>query len=52
MARDEAKGGTILRGSDRTRARILEAAMEAFARHGFDGTSVRSIAARCGLSDA
>lgn len=52
MARDEAKGGTTLRGSDRTRARILEAAMEAFARHGFDGTSVRSIAARCGLSDA
>lgn len=52
MAREEAEGGTTSRGSDRTRARILEAAMDAFARHGFDGTSVRSIAARCGLSDA
>jgi len=37
---------------DDTRARILAAAMEAFARDGFDGTSVRSIARRCGISDA
>jgi AcrR family transcriptional regulator len=37
---------------DDTRARILAAAMEAFARDGFDATSVRSIARRCGISDA
>lgn len=37
---------------DDTRARILAAAMEAFARDGFDGTTVRAIARRCGLSDA
>jgi AcrR family transcriptional regulator len=45
-----AGGGEASR--DDTRARILAAAMEAFARDGFDATSVRSIARRCGLSDA
>lgn len=51
MARENTDGAAS-RSGDRTRARILQAAMEAFARRGFDGTSVRSIAARCGLTDA
>jgi AcrR family transcriptional regulator len=36
---------------DETRSRILDAAVELFARHGFDGTSVRAIAGRCAISD-
>ena len=52
MARDPGSlGGESTRG-DETRARILAVAMDAFARDGFDGTSVRSIASRCGLSYA
>lgn len=52
MARDPGSlAGEFTRG-DETRARILAVAMDAFARDGFDGTSVRSIASRCGLSDA
>lgn len=34
------------------RARILRAALECFAREGFDRTTVKTIARRCGLSDA
>ncbi len=40
------------RGRDETRARILRAALELFARDGFDNTTVKSIAARCGVTDA
>ncbi|MBE0608814.1 MAG: TetR/AcrR family transcriptional regulator [Dehalococcoidia bacterium] len=40
------------RGRDETRARILQVALELFARDGFDDTTVREIAARCGLTDA
>jgi AcrR family transcriptional regulator len=45
-------GGPAIRGRDETRSRILEAALELFARDGFDDTTVRAIAARCGLTDA
>ncbi|GIW12859.1 MAG: hypothetical protein KatS3mg062_0298 [Tepidiforma sp.] len=51
MGREPAGSPAAGRG-DETRSRILAAAMESFARHGFDGTSVRSIARKCGLSDA
>lgn len=34
-----------------TRQRILDAARELFARHGYAGTSVRMIARHCGMSD-
>lgn len=34
-----------------TRQRILDAARELFARHGYAGTSVRMIARLCGMSD-
>lgn len=37
------------RGQD-TKARILEAAFEAFAQYGFHGSSMREIAAACGIS--
>jgi len=40
------------RGRDSTRVRVLDAARVLFARDGVDGTSVRSIAERCGLTDA
>lgn len=40
------------RGRTKTRARILAAAIEAFARDGFDQTSFRGIAEQCGLTDA
>jgi AcrR family transcriptional regulator len=40
------------RGRDETRARILRAALELFARDGFDHTTVKAIAARCGVTDA
>jgi len=40
------------RGRESTRLRILDAARELFARDGVDTTSVRSIAERCGLTDA
>lgn len=40
------------RGSERTRQRILEAAAALFAERGFDGTSMKAIAARIGMSDA
>lgn len=37
--------------SNGTRQRILDAARELFARHGYAGTSVRMIARHCGMSD-
>lgn len=40
------------RGRDETRRRILEAALELFARDGFDDTTVRAVAARSGVTDA
>lgn len=43
---------TLARGRDETRARILRAALELFARDGFDGTTVRAVAERSGLTDA
>lgn len=49
MTIDEGQEGA--RGSE-TRARILRAAMDLFAREGFDRTGVRAIAERCGLTDA
>jgi AcrR family transcriptional regulator len=50
--RRTAAGEGLGQPCDDRRARILAAAMDAFARDGFDGTSVRSIARVCGLSDA
>ena len=43
---------TAIRGRARTRARILSAALALFAADGFDQTSVRDIADKCGLTDA
>ncbi len=40
------------RGRDDTRRRILAAALELFARDGFDDTTVREVAARSGVTDA
>lgn len=37
---------------DDTRRRILDGAQELFGRNGFDGTTVRQIASRVGLTDA
>lgn len=48
----DASSGPTNRGRDETRARILQAALELFARNGFDDTTVRAIATRCGLTDA
>jgi len=43
---------TATRGRPETRDRILQVAIEAFARDGFDQTSFRGIAEQCGLTDA
>jgi AcrR family transcriptional regulator len=40
------------RGKDETRARILLAARNCFSRNGFERTSVKNIAAECGITDA
>lgn len=40
------------RGKDETRARILVAARDCFSRFGFERTTVKMIAAECGLTDA
>jgi len=40
------------RGSDETRSRILAAALELFSRDGFDATTVKAVARRCGITDA
>lgn len=39
-------------GREATRARIVAAALELFARDGYEQTTVRRIAAACGLTDA
>ena len=52
MRREPGRRGAESARRDETRGRILAVAMDAFARDGFDRTSVRSIARRCGLSDA
>ncbi|HET9070926.1 MAG TPA: TetR family transcriptional regulator [Acidimicrobiales bacterium] len=38
------------RDAERTRDRILDAARAAFARHGYDGTTVRTVAADAGVA--
>lgn len=54
----EGKGGRVVTDSaeqsraDATRARLLEAAVTAFAERGFHGTTTRDIAAAAGLSPA
>jgi len=40
------------RGKDETRIRILVAARDCFSRFGFERTTVKMIAAECGLTDA
>ena len=47
----QAVPASVPRGRAATRSRILEAAMELFSRNGVDGTSIRAIAERCGLTD-
>jgi TetR/AcrR family transcriptional regulator len=39
------------RDGEDTRARVLEAAAEQFAGHGFSGTSLAAISKQCGISD-
>ena len=39
-------------GAERTRLRILEAALALFSERGFSATTVKAIGARCGLTDA
>ena len=41
--------GGYVRG-DETRLRIIEAAIESFGEHGFEGASTRDIAARAGVN--
>jgi len=43
-------GGDVHRDAIRTRERILWAARAAFSRYGYDGTTVRSVAARAGVA--
>src|SRR3982751_4720232 len=38
--------------SDRTRAQILEAARRLFSEHGYDGTSIRDVAAQASIDPA
>jgi AcrR family transcriptional regulator len=45
-------GKTTRADGDRTRERILEVALPLFARHGFAGTSVRTIASAAGVNVA
>ncbi len=40
------------RGSDKTRRRILSAALRLFSRNGFQGTSIRGLARSVGLTEA
>ena len=44
------KAGAALRDGPTTRRRILKAALKAFARHGFDGVSLRTIAVEAGVN--
>lgn len=43
---------TAPRTREETRARILHAAMDLFGRDGFDETTVKAVARRCGVTDA
>ncbi len=45
-------GECVQRRGDETRRRILGAALDLFARDGFEATTVRTIADACGLTDA
>jgi len=49
MSTNQAKKPTK---SDRTRAQILDAARQLFAEHGYDGASIRDIAARASIDPA
>lgn len=44
------KAGAAFRDGPSTRRRILKAALKAFARHGFDGVSLRAIANEAGVN--
>lgn len=46
------RSGRSSRGGDRTRRRILAAALRLFSRDGFHGTSVRGLARSVGLTEA
>lgn len=50
--RASAKPGSSPRGGDRTRRRILGAALRLFSRNGFHGTSIRALARSVGLTEA
>jgi AcrR family transcriptional regulator len=50
--RVSAKPGSSPRGGDRTRRRILGAALRLFSRNGFHGTSIRGLAGSVGLTEA
>lgn len=47
-----ARAPSSLRGGDRTRRRILAAALRLFSRNGFHGTSIRTLARSVGLTEA
>jgi AcrR family transcriptional regulator len=46
-----ARTGKRDRNKDRTKERILKAALELFARHGLDGTTTRQISRRAGIAE-
>ena len=50
--RVSAKPGSSPRGGDRTRRRILSAALRLFSRNGFHAPSIRALAASLGLTEA
>ncbi len=50
--RVSSKSGASSRGGDRTRRRILGAALRLFSRDGFHGTSIRGLARSVGLTEA